>query len=107
MSNYNKKYLGEFDVNINETPFKNYTENDWACYFLFQYGGFDGAHHKNWTMDQALQILKGTKVIVKQARWSDGNSEYRIRLGKPSEEYKKFLEEQDEEYFDEDDIIAP
>tara|TARA_B100000700_G_scaffold178953_1_gene197611 strand:- start:8526 stop:8690 length:165 start_codon:yes stop_codon:yes gene_type:complete len=54
-----------------------------------------------------LQILKGTKVIIKEARWSDGYSEYRITLDEPSDEYKNFLAEQDEEYFDEDDIIAP
>tara|TARA_B100002019_G_C21221356_1_gene574936 strand:- start:980 stop:1297 length:318 start_codon:yes stop_codon:yes gene_type:complete len=103
----NRKYLGEFDVNINNTPFKNYTENDWACHFLFHNGLYDGQLQKNWTIDQALQILKGTKVIVKEARWSDGYSKYKITLDEPSDEYKKFLAEQDEEYFDEDELIAP
>jgi hypothetical protein len=28
-----------------------------AIDFIFQYGGIDGSHHKQWTLDQVLRIL--------------------------------------------------
>lgn len=73
-------YLGEFDIDIKNTPFAEYTKKDWALFFIGNYGGIDGSHHKDWVMDQATRILHGTPVIVKEARWENGHSEYRITV---------------------------
>lgn len=73
-----RKYLGEFDVDISQTPYANYTPNDWAMEYLFRFSQIDGSHHKAWTLDQVARILKGTKVIVKVAKWDDGLEEYRF-----------------------------
>lgn len=101
-------YLGTFDVNIEDTEFKEYKPTDWAMYFIESYGQIDGADHKQWVIDQVTQILKGTKVIVKLAKWDNGQTEYRISLDEPSEEYKQWLIEycEDGEY-DYDEGIAP
>jgi hypothetical protein len=40
------KYLGEKTFPIEETPYKNYKEKDWALYFIERYGQYDGGHHK-------------------------------------------------------------
>lgn len=87
------EYLGEFDVNLNDTPYADYEPSDWALEYITMYGQIDGSHHKDWVLDQVVRILKGTNVIVKEARWSDGFSEYRIELDEPSEEYEEFIEE--------------
>ena len=41
------KYLGEKVVDIKDTPYKNYTQSDWAMEYIERYGGIDGAHHKS------------------------------------------------------------
>lgn len=89
------KYLGQFDVDINNHPeFSKYTSSDWAMYFISRYGQIDGAHHKNWVLDQVARILKGTKVVVVLAKWDDGNSEYRVWLEDiPTLEYNKWRQE--------------
>lgn len=71
-------YLGEFDVIIETSEFKDFTPADWAMYFIERYGQIDGAHHKQWVLDQTMRILKGTPVIVKVARWANGETEYRV-----------------------------
>lgn len=87
-------YLGETLVDVSTHPtFSKYTPSDWAMYFITMYGGIDGDHHKTWVLDQAARCLKGTPIIVKEAKWKDGNSEYRIKTGKPSDEYDKWVEE--------------
>lgn len=86
-------YQGEFDVDINQTEFKDYTPSDWAMYFIESYGQIDGAHHKLWVLDQVARVLKGTSVIVKLAKWDNGESEYRISLGEPSKQYNQWVRE--------------
>jgi len=86
-------YLGEKIFDIKDTPYKSYKENDWAIYFIEHYGQFDGEHHKQWTIDQIARILKGTKVIVKQASWNDGQKEWRVDLDKPSKKYLKWVKD--------------
>jgi hypothetical protein len=87
-------YLGEFDVDIQQQiEFKDFTPTDWALYYISSYGGFDGAHHKDWVLDQVARILLGTKVIVKEARWENGQSEYRVSLDKKSPEYKQWVKD--------------
>lgn len=107
------KYLGEILVPQNATPFADFTKNDWAIYWIETYGQFDGGHHKQWTMDQVVRILKGTPVIIKLAKWDDGQSEYRVTLGEPSKKYKRWIkamkcEAENGEYeYNYDEGIAP
>ncbi len=106
-------YLGETIVDVKETKYKDYTPSDWAMYFIETYGQFDGADHKQWAMDQVARVLKGTKVVIKLASWDNGQSEYRISLGEPSEEYKTWATEmlgelfEGEYEYDYDEGIAP
>lgn len=86
-------YLGEFPVDIMSTTMFNWTEKDWALHWIDQFGWVDGAHHKDWVLDQVARILNGTEVIVKQARWENGQTEFRIDLGEPSEAYVKWRTE--------------
>jgi hypothetical protein len=90
-------YLGEFDVDLSQSPFKDYTPADWAMYFVGSYGQIDGDHHKAWVLDQVARILKGTPVIVKQARWDRGGGDteedFRVQTGEPSKAYLDWVEE--------------
>ncbi len=83
--------------------------------FLSNPKQIDGAHHKQWLIDQTARILKGTKVIVKVAKWESGHQEYRFHLDEPSQEYLDWVvtclgeydaEEGSYEY-DYDEGIAP
>lgn len=107
------KYLGETIINdLVGTPFEDFTTNDWVLYYM-GYGQIDGAHHKQWTLDQIARIVNGTKIIVKLARWDDGSEEYRVTLDKPSRKYLKWVKEMRGEYDEEeyeygyDEGIAP
>ncbi len=87
------KFLGEKRVVLmNHTPFKGYDRIAWALWFIGTYGQIDGAHHKLWVLDQAARILMGTSLVVKQAKWDDGQSEYRVSTGKPSKQYLKWVD---------------
>lgn len=87
------KYLGEEVVDVKGTKYENYTQSDWAMYWIFRYGQIDGDHHKTWVLDQVARILSGTKVIVSLAKWDDGQEEYRVVLDEPSEKYLNFVKE--------------
>ena len=88
------RYLGETIVDIQDTPYKDFTLNDWVLWYIGSYGGCDGAHHKNWVLDQVVRILKGNKIIIKIAKWEDGTINYRIDLDdEPTEEYNQWVEE--------------
>lgn len=87
------KYLGCEVVDVAQTPYKEYTPSDWAMEFIGQYGQIDGAHHKQWVLDQVARILRGTPVVVSMAQWDDGQHEYRIQTGEPSIEYTSWVEE--------------
>lgn len=107
-------YLGEFDVDLENTPFSNYQPNDWVMDFVEKYSQIDGAHHKQWVLDQVARILKGTHVIVTVAKWDDGSQEYRIRLAPPSEQYLQWVDdmlgstdEQNNREYSYDEGIAP
>ena len=109
------KYLGEEEVDIKSNPYANYDKSDWAMEYIERYGQTDGSHHKQWVMDQVARILNGTPVIVKLAKWDDGQYEYRINTGKPSQKYKTWVEnmkgaydEELEEYeYSYDEGVAP
>lgn len=86
-----KGYLGETIMEQKDTPFKDYIDKDWVLYFIRKYGQIDGEHHKSWVIDQVVQILKGTRIIIKKAEWDNGQSEYRINLEHPSEAYNQWV----------------
>lgn len=86
-------YLGETIVDVKDTEFKDFTPADWAIYYIEGYGQIDGDLHKLWLLDQIARILKGTKVIVKIAKWDNGQTEYRIDLDEESEEYTEWVKD--------------
>ena len=82
------KYLGEVDVS-DQYPM---TRTEAVMHFLEMYGGIDGAHHKDWVLDQIARALKGAPVIVKQAAWEDGTTELRRTFG-DCPEYENWVSE--------------
>jgi len=80
-----KGYLGEFSVDLSETPFAMFGSSDWALYFIERYGGIDGGHHKMWVLDQVARILNGCTINVVEARWSNGTKEYRVSTGEAAQ----------------------
>lgn len=104
-------YLGETPVEIADSPFKDYTPGDWALYFIVKYGGFDGAHHKDWVLDQVARILNGADITIKKAEWTDHEPEYRVTVGE-SEQYHEWVRELKDgedgpDTYDYDEGIAP
>ena len=107
-------YLGEISVEAKATTkYKHFTAIDWALLFIAMYGQIDGAHHKQWVLDQVARILNGTKVNIKLARWENGEKEYRFTTDKPSKQYKDWVREckgkkvKGEYEYDYDEGIAP
>jgi len=86
-------YLGEEIIEKKNTLFKDYTQSDWALYWIEMYGGFGGEHHKDWVLDKVAQILNGTEVIIKKAKWRNGTEELRFSLVNPTKKYKDWVEE--------------
>lgn len=87
------KYLGEFPVDVSKHPeYSKWTQADWAMVFIEKYSGIDGDHHKTWVFDQVARILKGTPVVVVQARWENHAPEDRFTVADPpSDEYKAWV----------------
>ena len=84
-------YLGETELDWKTHPeFKDFTPADWALLYIGRYGGYDGAHHKDWVLDQVARILNGSEIKVTEAKWSNGESEFRYDVGE-SEEYKNWV----------------
>jgi hypothetical protein len=87
-----RKYLGETILDITQTKYKTYTVQDWVMLWIQKYGSIDGDHHKTWVIDQIARIVNGTKVIIKLAKWDDGQQEVRFTLDEPSIQYHKWVE---------------
>ncbi len=90
-------YLGEFDTDED----KDLTKEQWALRYIMAYGGIDGAHHKDWVLDQVARILHGTLVIRKEARWDNGHAELRFTTGEPTQAYLDWVAECRGEYDEE------
>ncbi|MEM9263968.1 MAG: hypothetical protein AAGA46_00415 [Cyanobacteria bacterium P01_F01_bin.13] len=88
-----KGYLGETKISIHATTAQDFGYTDWQHCWIQQYGGIDGEHHKDWLIDQCLRISLGTPVEVYLARWENGAEETRFRLGEPSAEYLKWVDD--------------
>lgn len=107
-----KGYQGEFPVDVKTHPkYSKYTKEDWALHWIYMYGQIDGGHHKQWVLDQVVQILNGSEVIVIEAKWDSGHKEDRFRI-EPSEKYHKWVkeyeyDEEEDEYYEYDAGIAP
>jgi len=86
-------YLGETVVDQKDTEYKDFDKGDWAMYFLETWGSIDGAHHKDWVLDQIARAMKGTPIIIKEAKWSSGLKEYRINTGEPTQQYHDWVAE--------------
>lgn len=103
-------YLGETVVTeLRDTPFEGFERNDWALWYISEYCTIDGDHHKTWALDQVARILHSTPVIVKLARWQDGQEEYRVSTAEPpSANYERWVMELEWEWdVDHDTGIAP
>lgn len=90
------KFLGEEVVDICTTKYAMYKPHDWVFLYIEMHGQIDGSRHKDWLIDQIARILKGTKVIVKLAKWDDNNlirEKERFDLGYASEEYNNWVKE--------------
>jgi hypothetical protein len=87
------KYLGETEIDVQNTEYSTYNREDWAMLWIKMYGGIDGAHHKDWVLDHVARILKGTKVIIKIAKWGDGVENTRFSLDEPTLEYHSWVTE--------------
>jgi len=81
-----KGYLGETNV----TDQNNTDPTEMALLYILSYGSIDGAHHKDWVLDQVVRILNGAPVTVKQASWDNGHSELRYSVG-TCEKYKQWV----------------
>jgi hypothetical protein len=88
-----KGYLGEAVVEQQTTKFKGHSKGERSMYFLESYGGIDGTHHKDWILDQIARVMKGTPIVIKLAKWSNGQQEFRISTGDPSKEYLDWVTE--------------
>jgi hypothetical protein len=99
-------YLGEFSVDLKRSPFAEWTPSDWALYFIDRYGGIDGDHHKTWVLDQVARILNGAPVLVVEARWTNGETEYRVSLG-DSSKYRAWVAGRKADGDDWDEGTAP
>lgn len=83
-------YLGETIVEQKDSPYKDYTKEDWSLLFIYKYGGIDGAHHKDWVLDQVVRILNDAPVEIRVAKWSNGQEEYRFNVG-TSQKYQDWV----------------
>lgn len=70
-----KGYLGETILDIHKTEFAMYSRQDWVMLWIELYGTISGVQHKEWLIDQIVMILKGSKVVVKVAKWDNGQEE--------------------------------
>lgn len=106
-------YMGEFPVDHTKS------KDELILMYIEAYGQIDGEHHKAWVLDQIARIIRGTQVVMKEARWTQENGEIlkelRFTTGEPSAEYLSWVEDMkgdyDPEYeeyeYEYDEGIAP
>ena len=86
-------YLGETVVDVNKTIYSHYEKHDWVMLWIEMYHEVYESSQKDWLIDQISRILKGNKIIMKEAMCENGNNELRFTLAEPTEEYLKWSEE--------------
>lgn len=104
---YTQKILNQEDV----PEYKNFGMKEWALHFS-EYGNYDGSHHKQWTIDQMVRILHGTKVLIVETTHKNGNVIVDTQLDEPSQEYLDYVidfcdGEEGPNTYDYDEGIAP
>ena len=63
---------------------------DRALQIAIKFGGIDGAHHKDWVIDQMVRALTNCPIIEKHS--SNHNKTYTYEVQGESEEYKQLVE---------------
>lgn len=99
-----KGYLGETDVSDQH----DISPTDGALMFIEMYGGIDGAHHKDWVLDQIARILNGSSIRVKEAKWSCGHTELRYTVDDSPElslDYLRWVEKVKGKWLEEDECF--
>lgn len=97
------RYLGETDV----THEHQCEPVEMALLYIEMYGGIDGAHHKDWVLDQVARILNGAPVTVKQAAWDNGHTELRYTVGECNRYHQWVNRICNDGEYDYDEGIAP
>lgn len=64
-------YLGTEDVDF------ALSTNESISRLITVFGGIDGAHHKDWLLDQVMRLVHGGVLDVKRAKWENGHTELR------------------------------
>lgn len=101
MNYYQAAYKGSEVVPVEDSPLYPkdgvVDEKFWVQHFILTYGDIDGAHHKDWVLDQVMRIVMGTPVEVQKKTWDDGKgwtqTDYTVHTGNPSEKYLAFRKE--------------
>jgi hypothetical protein len=109
------EYIGETIVDIDNSPYKGYTKEQWVMEYIERYGQIDGGHHKQWVLDQISRIIKNTPIIITLRKWTH-EEEYSFDTGTPSQEYLDWVsqmrgedkeDEEEKEWYSYDQGIAP
>jgi hypothetical protein len=79
-------YIGEIVLKIKKTIYSHNEKHDWAMLWIEMYNEVYESSQKDWLTDQISRIFKGNKIIMKEARWKNGNNELRFTLAEPTEE---------------------
>lgn len=79
------------------TPYEGFGPRRWCLSFISRYGQIKEAHHKAWVLDQCARILHGTPVVLKHAKWKNGEEEYRFCTDEPSQRYLHWAKVMEEE----------
>lgn len=59
-------------MNTKQPALSNEERMNKAIALILEYGGNDGAHHKQWTLDQALRVLTGDNYAAAIAEYENG-----------------------------------
>ena len=78
------RYIGEIVVDIKKTIYSHYEKHDWTMLWIEMCIGVYESSQKDWFTDQISRILKGNKIIMKEAGWKNGNNELRFTLSEPT-----------------------
>lgn len=67
-------------VPASQTKFSNFSNTDWAVYFIDLFGNSGVEEDKQKALDYARSILTGGQVEILQKTWSDGAISYSFSI---------------------------
>lgn len=70
---------------------------------LFSFGTCDGAHHKQWAIDQCVKILTGCPMVTKTKTNVYTGKEFTFKDLGESEEYKEWVKDYQGGYNEEEE----